>query len=70
MHHPVVIGLIHSPLADMLENFANPMETGDGVHLAVKVDGDFSIEGKKEGGRLVFEAKEEIVPKSCKQKTS
>ena len=66
----MVIGLIHSPLADMLENFVNPMETGDGVHLAVKVDGDFSIEGKKEGGRLVFEAKEEIVPKSCKQKTS
>jgi len=63
MHRPMVVGLIHSPLEDMLENFVDPTETDDGAHLEVKVDGGFSIEGKKEDGRLVFEAKEEIVLK-------
>jgi len=65
MHSPMVVGLIHSPLEDMLESFVSPTatETDDDVHLEVKVDGDSSIEGKKEDGRLVFEAKEEIVLK-------
>jgi len=61
MHSPMVVGLIHSPLEDMLESFVSPTEADDDAHLEMKVDGDSSIEGKKEDGRLVFEAKEEIV---------
>jgi len=63
MHQPIVVGLIHCPLADMLESFVNPTVTDDDLHLEMKVDGDFSINDKKEDGRLIFEAKEEIVLK-------
>ena len=47
----------------MLESFVNPTVTDDDLHLEMKVDGDFSINDKKEDGRLIFEAKEEIVLK-------
>ncbi|MCF6336671.1 MAG: DUF6484 domain-containing protein [Gammaproteobacteria bacterium] len=56
MYTPVVIGLIHSPLQDMLERF-NPSQTdNNNQESEIKVD-DIHIDGKK----LIIEAKEEIV---------
>lgn len=59
LHNPVIMGAIHSPLQDMLENFTptqgDVIETVE-LESAQHVD-DVRIDGKK----IVFEAKEEIV---------
>ena len=64
LQKPVIMGMIHSPLQDMLESFdqtqtmteANRAENVVEFESDVRVD-DVLIDGK----RLVFEAKEEIV---------
>lgn len=64
LHKPVIMGMIHSPLLDMLENFDQTQtitdrnETKNVIELEsdAQVD-DVLIDGK----RMVFEAKEEIV---------
>lgn len=61
LQSPVIMGMIHSPLQDMLESFGHSQtddENENEVELAsdLKVD-DVLIDGKK----IVFEAKEEIV---------
>lgn len=58
---PVIMGMIHSPLQDMLENFGQTQsetENKSDVELNsdMKVD-DVLVDGKK----IIFEAKEEIV---------
>ncbi|PKG37370.1 DUF6484 domain-containing protein [Psychromonas sp. Urea-02u-13] len=54
---PIIMGLIHSPLQAMLENFAEQMET-EKVELA----GDLNIDDVKvEGNKVTFEAQEEMV---------
>lgn len=63
LQSPVIMGMIHSPLQDMLENFGQARtdeESENEVELEsdLKVD-DVLIDGKK----IIFEAKEEIVLK-------
>ncbi|MCP4324581.1 MAG: hypothetical protein GY951_11345 [Psychromonas sp.] len=54
---PIIMGLIHSPLQAMLENFGEQTET-EKVELA----GDLSIDDVKvEGNKVTFEAQEEMV---------
>lgn len=54
---PIIMGLIHSPLQAMLENFGEQMET-EKVELA----GDLNIDDvKAEGNKVTFEAQEEMV---------
>ena len=68
LSQPIVIGLIHSPLQAMLDNFQQDQEThsektsskphNNKVELAVHLDtDDVCIDGK----RLTFEAKDEMV---------
>jgi len=60
---PVIMGLIHSPLHEMLANFADaasgrvPAPADTGTHAANAVDATI------DGQRVVIEAKEEIVLK-------
>ncbi|MFT6987544.1 MAG: hypothetical protein ACJAT7_003400 [Psychromonas sp.] len=57
LKQPIVIGLIHSPLQAMLENFEAQNET-EKVELA----GDLNIDNVKvEGKKVTFEAQEEMV---------
>ncbi len=57
MHSPVVMGLIHSPLQDMLERF-NSSQTDNNLDIEPELNVDnIHIDGNK----LIFEAKEEIV---------
>lgn len=65
LHSPVIMGMIHSPLQDMLENFGqasseNAIDAESQLELAngLNVE-DVLIDGK----RIVFEAEEEIVLK-------
>lgn len=70
LQKPVVMGMIHSPLQDMLENFTQPQTEKDTENEArnvvaqdaqednLKID-DVLVDGKK----IVFEAKEKIVLK-------
>ncbi len=63
LQSPVIMGLIHSPLQDMLENYQQPAtheSTDENIELetTLKVD-DVHIDGKK----IVFTAEEEIVLK-------
>ncbi len=57
---PVIMGIIHSPLQDMLENFEQTQLADDKVELEsnLKVD-DVLIDGKK----ITFAAREQIVLK-------
>lgn len=65
LQNPVIMGMIHSPLQDMLENFGEsqtenetePQTVIDSVNN-LKVDGVLV-----DGNKLVFEAKEQIVLK-------
>ena len=65
LEHPVIMGLIHNPLAEILENYDQSQSSGsetknDTQALALesnlKID-DVLIDGK----RITFEAKEQIV---------
>ncbi len=59
LHQPVVMGMIHSPLQDMLENFE---QLPPGNTSGVEIESDLNIEDVQiNGKRMVFEAKEEIV---------
>lgn len=54
---PIIMGLIHSPLQAMLDNFETQTET-EKVELA----GDLNIDDVKvEGNKVIFEAQEEMV---------
>jgi len=53
------MGLIHSPLQDMLESF-NSSQTENQNN--VEIEGELKVENVQvDGNKLVFEAKEEIV---------
>jgi len=53
---PVIMGLIHSPLQDMLEDF-DPSQADSAVNIEATFDSDdVAVDGKR-----IFEAKEEIV---------
>jgi len=59
LHQPIVMGVIHSPLQAMLDNYdqaAQASENGVAIERELKVE-DVEIDGK----RMVFEAQEEIV---------
>ncbi|PKF60326.1 hypothetical protein CW745_15385 [Psychromonas sp. psych-6C06] len=57
LSQPIIMGLIHSPLQAMLENASEAIET-EKVELA----GDINIDDVKvEGGKVTFEAQEEMV---------
>ncbi len=59
VHTPVIMGLIHSPLQDMLENFNSPQTEN---RNNIEIEGELRVEDVQvDGNRLVFEAKEEIV---------
>lgn len=59
LQSPVIMGLIHSPLEEMLENFAQShTQSRDGVAIETDLNvEDVQVDGK----RIIFEAKEEIV---------
>ncbi|MCF6338532.1 MAG: DUF6484 domain-containing protein [Gammaproteobacteria bacterium] len=59
VHTPIIMGLIHSPLQDMLESFNSPqIENRNNI----EVEGELKVEDVQiDGNKLVFEAKEEIV---------
>lgn len=57
LSQPIIMGLIHSPLQAMLENFGQQNET-EKVELA----GDLNIDDVKvEGNKVTFEAQDEMV---------
>jgi hypothetical protein len=57
LKQPIIMGLIHSPLQAMLENFEQQNET-EKIELA----GDLNIENVKvEGHKVTFEAQKEMV---------
>jgi len=59
IHNPIIMGLIHSPLQDMLESF-NPAQADSKNN--VEIEGELNVEDVRiDGNRLTFEAKEEIV---------
>jgi len=59
MRSPIIMGLIHSPLQDMLESF-NSSQTENQNN--VEIEGELKVENVQvDGNKLVFEAKEEIV---------
>ncbi len=59
MHSPIIMGLIHSPLQDMLESF-NSSQTENQNN--VEIEGELKVENVQvDGNKLVFEAREEIV---------
>lgn len=56
---PVIIGAIHSPLQDMLENFSESPAEED---TAVTLESQQGLDNVRvDGKRIVFDAKEEIV---------
>lgn len=59
INNPVVMGIIHSPLGDMLESF-NQQQSESGSD--VEVEANLNIDDVKvDGSKIIFEAKEEIV---------
>lgn len=60
---PVIMGMIYSPLQDMLENF-DQSKTSTENEKEVALESDLDIDDVMiDGKRIVFEAKEEIVLK-------
>ncbi len=58
LRKPIIMGLIHSPLQAMLDNFGEQPETEKVEELA----GDVNIDDVKfEGNKMIFEAQEEMV---------
>jgi hypothetical protein len=63
LHRPVIMGMIHSPLDDMLENFDQAQIT-DREAQQVELESDLNVDDVLiDGKKIVFEAKEEIVLK-------
>ncbi len=73
LQNPVIMGLIHSPLQDMLENFGEPQpqpqpqpqpENETETQTVVDPVNNLKVDGiLADGNKLVFEAKEQIVLK-------
>ena len=59
LHQPVVMGMIHSPLQTMLDNFDQAArQSGEGV----AIESDLSVDDVEVNGkRVVFEAQDEMV---------
>lgn len=63
LHRPVIMGMIHSPLDDMLENFDQTQIAGSETRQ-VELESDLNVDDVLiDGKKIVFEAKEEIVLK-------
>jgi len=61
LNSPVIMGVIHSPLHEMLENFD---QTGSTQETSVEIESDLSVDDVRiDGKKIVFDAKEEIVLK-------
>ena len=61
LSQPIIMGLIHSPLQAMLENFGQESTNGNETEK-VELAGDLNIDDVKvEGNKVTFEAQEEMV---------
>ena len=59
LHQPVVMGMIHSPLQAMLDNFDQAAQQSDD---GVEIESDLSVDDVDVNGkRVVFEAQDEMV---------
>ncbi|MBL1260413.1 MAG: hypothetical protein COB33_007775 [Thiotrichaceae bacterium] len=59
LHQPIVMGMIHSPLQAMLENYEQAAQASDD---GVAIESDLNVDDVEiNGKRMVFEAQEEIV---------
>lgn len=63
LHRPVIMGIIHSPLDDMLENFDHTKNAGC-EEQQVELESDLNVDNVLiDGKKITFEAREEIVLK-------
>lgn len=62
---PVIMGILHSPLHDLLENYTEPTSTRDASDSdSAKVETDLAVDDVLiDGKKITFDAKEEIVLK-------